>query len=180
MESRTRIKVCGITLQEDARAAVAAGVDALGFIFVEQSPRVVDPDVVRAITMQLPPFVDSVGVFRDAEIEAVQELINYCKLTIVQLHGAESPEYCRNIPCRVIKSFAMRPGLTSEELSPFADVAGGFLLDTYHKGLTGGTGLSFDWELVEQIKVPGPLILAGGLTSDNVGTAIRRVKPFAV
>jgi phosphoribosylanthranilate isomerase len=180
MAFRTRIKVCGITSQEDARAAVAAGADGLGFIFVKQSPRLVEPEMVRAITGGLPPFVDSIGVFRDEELEVVQEIIHYCRLSLVQLHGSESPEYCRNISCKVIKSFALRPESESAELAAYADVAGGFLLDTYHQEMAGGTGFVFDWKLVEQVKIPGPVILAGGLTPENVGEAIRRVKPFAV
>ena len=180
MAFRTRIKICGITCQEDARAAVAAGADGVGFIFVEQSPRLIEPDMVRAITGELPPFVDRVGVFRDEEIEVVQEIIEYCRLSLVQLHGSESPEYCRKISCKVIKAFSIRPESGSEELAAYADVASGFLLDTYHKHMAGGTGISFDWTLVEQVKPPGPVILAGGLTPENVGEAIRQVKPFAV
>lgn len=180
MALRTRIKVCGITCQEDARAAVAAGADALGFIFVEQSPRLVEPDMVRDITAELPPFVMRVGVFMDEEFEVVQEIVNYCQLTTVQLHGSESPEYCRKVGCQVLKSFSIRPETDSEELAQFAQVANGFLLDTYHKQLGGGTGTVFDWGLVEQVKPPGPVILAGGLTPENVGDAIRQVKPFAV
>ena len=180
MALRTRIKVCGITCQEDARAAVAAGADALGFIFVQQSPRLVAPDMVRSITAELPPFVMRVGVFMDEEIEVVQEIVNYCHLTTVQLHGSESPEYCRKMTCQVIKSFRVRPETESEELAQYADVASGFLLDTYHKNFGGGTGTVFDWGLVEQVKPPGPIILAGGLDPENVGDAIRQVKPFAV
>jgi len=180
MALRTRIKVCGITCQEDARAAVAAGADGLGFIFVEQSPRLVEPDMVRAITGELPPFVGSIGVFRNEAIEVVEEIVNYCRLTLVQLHGTESPEYCKKISCQVIKSFSIRPESDSEELAAYADVASGFLLDTYHKHMAGGTGVAFDWELVEQVKPPGPVILAGGLSPGNVGEAIRQVKPFAV
>lgn len=180
MVFRTRIKVCGITCQEDARAAVASGADALGFIFVEQSPRLVEPDRVRSITATLPPFVDRVGVFQDEEIDVVKEIVHYCHLTAVQLHGAEFPEYCRKIPCQVIKSFSIRTGSDCEELAPYADAVGGFLLDTYHKDMAGGTGRTFDWKLVEQVKPPGPVILAGGLTPENVGEAIRQVKPFAV
>ena len=180
MVFRTRIKVCGITCQEDARAAVASGADALGFIFVEQSPRLVEPDRVRSITATLPPFVDRVGVFQDEEIDVVKEIVHYCHLTVVQLHGAESPEYCRKIPCQVIKSFSIRTGSDSEELAPYADAVGGFLLDTYHQDMAGGTGRTFDWKLVEQVKPPGPVILAGGLTPENVGESIRQVKPFAV
>lgn len=180
MALRTRIKVCGITGQEDARAAVAAGADGLGFIFVEQSPRLVDPDMVRAITGNLPPFIDTVGVFRDEAIEMVEEIVNYCRLTLVQLHGSESPEYCKSISCPVIKSFAIHSGTESHELAAYSDVVRGFLLDTYHKDLAGGTGMVFDWKLVEQIKPPGPVILAGGLNPENVAEAIRMVKPFAV
>jgi len=180
MALRTRIKVCGITCQEDATAAVAAGVDGLGFIFVEQSPRLVEPDMVRAITEALPPFVDRVGVFQDEEIEVVEEIIQYCRLSLVQLHGSESPEYCRKISCKVIKSFCMRPESDDEELAGYADAVSGFLLDTFHKDMAGGTGMAFDWKLVAQVKPPGPVILAGGLTPENVGAAIRQVKPYAV
>jgi phosphoribosylanthranilate isomerase len=180
MAFRTRIKVCGITCQEDARAAVAAGADGLGFIFVEQSPRLVEPETVRAITGELPPFVSRVGVFLDEEIEVIQEIIHYCRLSLVQLHGIESPEYCRKISCQVIKSFSVQAGSDKEELAAYTDVVGGFLLDTYHEDMAGGTGMVFDWKLVEQVKPPGPVILAGGLTPENVGEAIRQVKPYAV
>lgn len=180
MALRTRIKVCGITCKEDARAAVAAGADGLGFIFVKQSPRLVDPDIVRAITGELPPFVNSIGVFYDEEIEVVEEIINYCHLTLVQLHGSESPEYCRSVSRPVIKSFSVHPETESQELATYSEVASGFLLDTYHKDMAGGTGKVFDWKLVEQIQPPGPVILAGGLNPENVGDAIRLVKPFAV
>jgi phosphoribosylanthranilate isomerase len=180
MEFRTRIKVCGITCQEDARMAVAAGADGLGFIFVEQSPRLVEPDMVRAITEELPPFVDRIGVFLDEEIDVIKEIVHYCHLTLVQLHGSESPEYCRKISSQVIKAFSIRTESDSEELAAYADAASGFLLDTYHKDMAGGTGKAFDWKLVEQVKPPGPVILAGGLTPENIGEAIRQVKPFAV
>ena len=180
MPLRTRIKVCGITTQEDARSAVAAGADALGFIFVEQSPRVIIPDTVRAITAQLPPFVSSVGVFRDQDRELVEEIVRYCRLTLVQLHGAETPDYCRSFSCGVIKSFAMRADSKSDELAAYAEVASGFLLDTYHKEMAGGTGMVFDWKLVSQVKPPAPVILAGGLSPQNVAEAIRQVRPYAV
>jgi len=180
MSLRTRIKVCGITCQEDARIAVAVGADGLGFIFVEGSPRLIDPEMVKAITGELPPFLNRVGVFRDEDIEEVQEIIHYCRLTLVQLHGSESPEYCNKIPCQVIKAFSIHPDSDNEELAAYAGVVSGFLLDTYHKDMAGGTGIPFDWNLVKQIKPPGPVILAGGLTPENVGEAIRQVKPFAV
>ncbi len=180
MAYRTRIKVCGITELEDARVAVAAGADGLGFIFVPQSPRHVDPDRVREITAQLPPLVDAVGVFVDEEIEVVKEIVQYCGLSVVQLHGTETPEYCANISCRVIKSFSIHPATKNEDFMPYAEVVSGFLLDTFHKDMAGGTGMVFDWQLIETARPPGPVILAGGLTADNVANAITQVKPFAV
>lgn len=180
MGLRTRIKVCGICGVEDARSAVAAGADGLGFIFVDRSPRRVEPDLVREITGELPPLIDTVGVFRDEPIEVVEEIASYCRLSLVQLHGSESPEYCSKIPCRVMKAFAVHGETESEELAAYMGVVSGFLLDTYHKDLAGGTGMVFDWKLVEQIRPPGPVILAGGLNPENVGEAIRLVKPFAV
>ena len=180
MKYRTRIKVCGITESEDARAAVAAGADGLGFIFVPQSPRYIEPDRARRVTGELPPLVNAVGVFVDEELKVVEEIIHYCGLSVVQLHGSETPEYCDNISCQVVKSFAIHPATKSDDLAPYAEFVNGFLLDTYHKDMAGGTGATFDWKLIEQVKPPGPVILAGGLTPDNVGDAIKQIQPFAV
>ena len=180
MAIRTRIKVCGITEPEDARIAVAAGADGLGFIFVPQSPRHIDPDMVRKITRELPPLVDAVGVFVDEEMEVVEEIMQYCCLSFIQLHGSETPDYCEKISCRVMKSFSIGQATKSEDFVPYAEAVSGFLLDTFHKDMAGGTGQTFDWQLLEHIKPPGPIVLAGGLTPDNVGDAIRQVKPFAV
>ena len=180
MAIRTRIKVCGITEPEDARIAVAAGADGLGFIFVPQSPRHIDPDTVRKITRELPPLVDAVGVFVDEEMEVVEEIMQYCCLSFIQLHGSETPDYCEKISCRVMKSFSIGQATKSEDFAPYAEAVSGFLLDTFHKDMAGGTGQTFDWQLLEHIKPPGPIVLAGGLTPDNVGDAIRQVKPFAV
>lgn len=180
MNVRTRIKVCGMTDKSEVADAVAAGVDALGFIFVKESPRKVEPDEVRAIVVDLPPFVDAVGVFVDEEAEVVDEIVQYCGLTMVQLHGAESPEYCEEISTRVVKAFRVGPGSTESDLTPYEGKITAFLLDTYSKKAAGGTGKTFDWRLVEAINFPGSLILAGGLTPDNVGEAIRQVRPLAV
>ncbi len=179
MMSRTRIKVCGITDPVDAAAAVAAGVDSLGFIFAH-SPRRVDPDRAREIIRQLPPMVDAVGVFVDKDPREVEELVQYCRLTMVQLHGAESPGYCRDLSLRVVKSFRVGPRSTAADLAPYQGAVAGFLLDTYRQGVAGGTGAVFDWDLVARVAPPGPVILAGGLDPDNVAEAIRRVHPFAV
>ncbi len=184
-ERRTRIKLCGITRGEDAAAAVAAGVDALGFIFAEKSPRRIDPDQARAIIMDLPPFVSAVGVFVDAEGRDVEEIIRYCHLTFAQLHGEEDPKYCERLrrqsaPCRVIKAFRVHPGLQAEHLAQFAPDVAGFLFDTWRQGVAGGTGESFDWSHISHWRLPRPVILAGGLKPENVAESLRRVRPFAL
>lgn len=180
MIGRTRIKVCGITGPEDAQFAAAAGVDALGFIFAEKSQRRIDPDQARRIIRELPPFVDPVGVFVNSEAARVRELVEYCGLTVVQLHGQESAEYCRSMPVRVVKAFSIRPETSDREFAPYAGVTSGLLFDTWHERLAGGTGETFDWSMLAKFTIPGPLILAGGLEPDNVGAAVRLVRPFAV
>ncbi|MFZ5774970.1 MAG: phosphoribosylanthranilate isomerase [Thermodesulfobacteriota bacterium] len=180
MNARTRIKVCGMREIGEVAGVVAAGVDAVGFIFVEASPRHIDPERVREIVSTLPPFVDAVGVFVDQEIEVVNEIVQYCGLTKVQLHGNESPEYCKEINGRVMKAFRVGPTLTAADIAPYAGVVSAFLFDTYHDKAAGGTGQTFDWQRLEALNPPGPVVLAGGLTPDNVGEAIRQVRPFAV
>ena len=178
--TRTRIKICGITEKTEAEFIARMGVDALGFIFAPQSPRRIEPEAAREIIATLPPFIDAVGVFVDEEADVVQELINYCKLTMVQLHGTENAAYCNRMPCRVVKSFRIGPHSEADELQIYRGAVTGYLLDTFHEKIAGGTGRTFDWELVEKVVPPGPVILAGGLTPDNVAEAIRVVHPFAV
>ena len=178
---RTRIKVCGITDLQEAHAIVALGVDALGFIFAKGSLRRVEPEKVREIVRSLPPFVDAVGVFVDEDSEVVSEIIQYCGLTMAQLHGSESPAYCADFSCRVVKAF--RLGSVEADLPDYGGYSGvvsGFLLDTYDREMAGGTGKTFDWRIVEANRPPGPVILAGGLDPGNVAEAVRQVRPFAV
>jgi len=180
LNTRTRIKVCGMRELGEVAGVVAAGVDAIGLIFVEQSPRYIDPERAREIVASLPPFVDAVGVFVDQEAAAVNEIVRYCGLTMVQLHGAESPAYCAEINCRVMKVFRVRKSLTREDLAPYADKVSGFLFDTFQEKIAGGTGQTFDWNLLEKLAPPRPVVLAGGLTPENVGEAVRQARPFAV
>ena len=185
MAGRTRIKMCGITNRYDAEEGVLAGVDALGFIFVEASPRYVSPELARGIIADLPPFVDCVGVFGDRDLEEVKELIVSCCLSHVQLHGSEDPGYCERLahsaaPCKVIKAFRVAGETAADLFAPYNDVVQGFLLDTYSKGIAGGTGMAFDWRIIEGLRLQLPLILAGGLGPDNVREAIQQVHPFAV
>ncbi|MDF1577651.1 MAG: phosphoribosylanthranilate isomerase [Desulfurivibrionaceae bacterium] len=180
MVNRTRIKVCGITDPDDLAHAVSAGVDGVGFIFAEKSPRRIEPEKARELIRAVPPFVDAVGVFVNEDPDVVTDIIKYCGLTMVQLHGQENIDYCRLMPVRVLKSFAVKNGADGSEMAAYAGVAAGYLLDTYDQGMAGGTGRAFDWNLIKGLRIPGPVLLAGGLGPENVGEAISVARPFAV
>ena len=175
-----KIKICGITNLEDALLAAELGADALGFIFYAKSPRHVAPETARSIIAQLPPFVAAVGVFVDEAAAVVQELAARVGLDWVQLHGQESPEYCRNLGCKVIKAFRIKDEGSLRMLADYQGAAQALLLDTYKKGQMGGTGEIFDWHLARKAKKYGHIILAGGLTSENVAMAIATALPMAV
>lgn len=185
MHSRTRIKVCGITSAEDANDAIQAGVDALGFIFVESSPRYISPEKAKEIIAQLPPFIHYVGVFLDNNPIEVEEIIDYCGLSFVQLHGKEDAEYCQKLaqvatPCKIIKAFRVGRKSLAADFKPYEEFVKGFLLDTYVDGQEGGTGKPFDWSIIESLDLQLPIILAGGLTPENAGEAVCDVRPFAI
>jgi len=174
-----KIKICGITNPEDATLAVDFGADALGFIFYPPSRRAVTAEKAREIIAKLPPFVIKIGVFVDEKPEKIQEIVNGCRLDGIQLHGAETPDFCRLFRRRVIKSFKPENESSVKEISDYKVDA--FLLDSYHPELLGGTGATFDWELAVAAKMFGPpVILSGGLTPENVGEAIRLVRPYAI
>lgn len=174
-----RIKVCGITNVADALAAHALGAEAVGFVFAK-SPRRVDKNVAREIALALPPFVHLVGVFVDEEKKVVEDIALFCRLTVLQFHGSESPEYCAGFDRRVVKAFRISKSEDMERMRPYQDIVSAFLLDTYHPNLPGGTGQSFNWDLAADARKIGPIILAGGLNPDNVQAAIRTVQPYAV
>ena len=174
--------MCGMTRLEDALCAAEAGVDAIGFIFYKKSKRYIDPADARLIIDQLPPFIDTVGVFVDKKRQDVEEIIQFCRLGFAQLHGEESPKYCERLlrfasPCQVIKAFRVGPQTTAEDFVPYAPHVKAFLLDTYDKELAGGTGRSFDWSIIEKLRLENPYILAGGLNAQNVAEAVRVVRP---
>ncbi len=175
-----RIKICGITNLDDALLAVDLGAAALGFVFYPKSPRYVTPEAAREIIAQLPPFVAAVGVFVDEEAARVRDLAAKVRLDWVQLHGQESPEYCRHLGRKVIKGFRIQDKSSLKELEPFQGAAQALLLDTYKQGQVGGTGESFDWQLAREAKKYGRIILAGGLTPENVAQAIHIAQPQAV
>jgi len=176
-----RVKICGITNLDDARAAVEAGADALGFNFYPKSPRYIEPEEARAIIEQLPPFVVPVGVFVNADLEAMARVVARARLAVVQLHGDEPPAFCRQVAARwrVIKAVRVGPHFRPQDLADYP--AHAILLDVACPGAYGGTGKSFDWTIARRAAHFAPaLILAGGLSPENVAEAIRCVHPYAV
>ncbi len=182
---RTRIKMCGLTREKDVIAGINAGLDALGFIFYDKSPRNVEPDFVKSMVARMPPFTECVGVFVNCGREEVGEIIEYCGLSYAQLHGNENPKFCERVerlvsPCRVIKAFRVSEESKVEDFTPYASVIHGYLLDTYKKGNAGGTGETFDWNIINRLHLQRPMILAGGLTPENVEEALSQVQPFGI
>ena len=179
---RVAVKICGITTAEDARMAAAAGADAIGFVFWPKSPRAVDAATARAIAAVLPPFVLRVGVFVDASPEEMRRVADEVGLDMVQLHGQEPPEDVARAPRRAVKAIRVGPGFRAEEALRYDGTAAALLVDTLADGAgPGGTGHTFDWSLVRPVRAGTPfLVLAGGLTPENVGEAIAAVRPDAV
>lgn len=179
----TRIKICGITRPEDAQHAASLGVDAIGLVFYESSPRNIDIDQARTIVDSLPPFVTRVGLFVDAKPELIYQVLDKAGLDLLQFHGDESPDDCEEYNRPYIKAIRMRDGINlQDETRRFAS-ASGLLLDAYQSGVPGGTGESFEWSRVPNDiqQITGkPIILAGGLSSANVDQAISVVQPYAV
>lgn len=176
---RTRVKICGITRVEDAQAAVAHGCDAIGLVFYAPSPRYVMPEIARAIAAQLPPFVQAVGLFVDAEPEYVRAVLAEVRLDLLQFHGDETPEYCRQFGVPYMKAVRVRPETNLLQYAAAYADAKALLLDTYVSGTPGGTGQTFDWSLIPA-DLPKPVVLAGGLDAGNVAEAIRQARPYAV
>ena len=173
-----RVKICGITSVEDALTAIAAGADALGFVFHEPSPRHVFPEQAAAIIRALPPFVQAVGLFVNADIDGVNDVADLCRLDLVQLHGDEAPEYCDRVERRVVKAFRVQDISSLEPMKRYR--VAGYLLDAYSPTVYGGTGLTFNWEVARVARQYGTVILAGGLTPENVGQAVQAAVPYAV
>ncbi|QWV95241.1 phosphoribosylanthranilate isomerase [Geomonas oryzisoli] len=174
----TKVKICGITSEQDALMAVDAGADALGFVFFDKSPRFIGVEAAARIIEKLPPFVQVVGLFVNEDLDVVNSTADCCGLDIVQLHGEESPEFCRLVRRRVMKAFRVRG---PESLTPLADYrVAAYLLDAYSPHAYGGTGEVFDWECAIAAKQQGRVVLAGGLTPENIAAAVTRVQPYGV
>lgn len=176
---RTRVKICGITSVEDALMVVAQGCDAIGLVFYAPSPRYVLPEQAAMIVAALPPFITAVGLFVDATQNEIQSVLATVDLDCLQFHGNETPEQCRVYGLQYMKAIRVQPdtNLLQYEID-FYD-AKALLLDAYVVGLVGGTGQAFDWNLIPKTLVK-PIVLAGGLTSDNVALAIKQTSPYAV
>ncbi len=177
--TRTRAKICGITRPQDGIAAAANGADAIGLVFFEKSPRVVDVEQARAVIAALPPFVTSVGLFVNADVAEVERVLDQLPLDLLQFHGDEAPEYCRQFKRPYIKAVRMSDGVNLELVAQQYAEAKALLVDSYQKGVPGGTGHTFDWARVPA-GMDKPIILAGGLGRENIEQAVRQVRPFAV
>jgi phosphoribosylanthranilate isomerase len=177
----TRVKICGITTWEDARLSVDLGASALGFNFYPPSPRAIAPANAWSIIRRLPPFVGVVGVFVDWPPMVVDALARALRLQAVQLHGRESPEEVAELARRhpVLKAVRVRRGFRPRSLLRYRQ-AEGFLLDGFAPGLHGGTGRTLDWTMARAARRYGRIILAGGLTPENVAQAVRAAEPYAV
>jgi phosphoribosylanthranilate isomerase len=179
-----RIKICGITNEKDALWAVNMGADYIGFNFYKNSPRKVSPKLAAQIIGKLPSFTQAVGVFVNEEMRVVKRIAEKCELSLVQLHGEETPEYCQEIRVqssrlKIIKTFKMKDKGNLEQIEKYhVDY---YLLDSYVPGIEGGSGEIFNWDLAVEAKQFGkPIFLAGGLTPDNVTLAIEKVNPYGV
>ncbi|MFB0526672.1 MAG: phosphoribosylanthranilate isomerase [bacterium] len=179
-----KIKICGITNEKDALWAVNLGADYIGFNFYKDSPRKISPKLAGQIIGRLPPFTQPVGLFVNAEMKAIKRIAEKCRLNLVQLHGEETPEYCRELQTqsarlKIIKAFRMRGKENLGDIERYnVDY---YLLDSYVPGIEGGTGEIFNWDLaVEAKQFNKPVFLAGGLTPDNVVQAIEKVNPYGV
>jgi len=175
---RTRVKICGITREEDLRAVADAGADAFGLVFYPPSPRFLSPDRARSLARSAPPFLTSVALFVNASAPEVQRVVEEVRPHQLQFHGEETPEFCRGFGLPYVKACRVRNGVDLLEYwRPFSDACG-WLADAWVEEY-GGVGTGFDWSLVPAAR-ERPLILSGGLDSANVGEAIRRVKPWGV
>ena len=175
----TAVKICGITRVEDGLAAARLGAHAIGLVFYRSSPRYVEPAAAAEIVRALPPFVTAVGLFVDSPEDEVRAIAHDAGVQLLQFHGAETPEFCARVGMPYMKAVRVRPGVDLLQYARLFHGAKALLLDAYLEGLHGGTGETFDWNLIPP-SLPLPVVLSGGLNAENVADAIRRVRPFAV
>jgi len=176
--STVRVKICGITRGVDLQAAVAAGTDALGFVFAQRSKRVLEPQQAADLVVKVPAFISRVGLFMDQDAETVTSILDRVPLNLLQFHGEESGGFCRRFGLPYIKALSMQAGRDVRRVADEYGDAAALLLDSHQPGGVGGTGRVFDWSAIPEL--PLPIILAGGLTAANVRQAVEQVKPWAV
>jgi phosphoribosylanthranilate isomerase len=174
-----RVKICGITRLQDLHAACDAGADALGFVFYEKSPRHLTIDAAAALVRALPPFVQSVGLFVNADPAFIKGVLDAVPLDLLQFHGDETPADCARVGRPYIKAIRVTAATDLLKCAADFETARGLLLDAFVPGVPGGTGESFDWSLIPR-DLPKPIVLSGGLTPFNVADAVRHVRPWAV
>jgi phosphoribosylanthranilate isomerase len=179
MDLRVRVKICGITRVEDALVAVENGADAIGLVFYEPSPRAVSVEQAIKIVSQIPAFISIVGLFVNAEERFVRDVISNVALDLLQFHGDEAPEECSSYGLPFMKAIRVKSDTNLVQCAKDYSASRALLLDTYTEGVAGGTGHTFDWGLIPS-DLNKPVVLAGGLTAENVGSAIQQVRPYAV
>ncbi len=177
--NRTRVKICGITRPEDGVVAARMGADAIGLVFYPPSPRAVSMEQAASVIAALPPFITKVALFVDAQRNDVEAVLQHLSIDLLQFHGDEEPDYCRSFGRAYLKAVRMREGVDLAAIAERYHDASGLLLDSYEKGLPGGTGQAFDWARVPE-GLDKPVVLAGGLSAENVEMAVRQVQPYAV
>ena len=176
---RTKIKICGITNSTNALEASRLGVDALGFVFFSESPRYIEPKKARAIINLLPSFVLRVGLFVNAPKEEVLSVISESRVNMLQFHGDEDENFCNQFNLPYIKAISFKDGINLLEYCQLFASSSALLIDTYSTKMRGGTGKTFNWDLIPK-QLPLPLIVAGGLDSENVSSLINSVNPYGV
>ncbi len=174
-----KVKICGITNLEDALEAINHGADALGFVFFRKSPRHITTVNARAIIKKLPPFISTVGVFVNESKTAIEKIVSQTGVSAIQLHGDEPPTACK-LSLPAVKAIRVKSLESLDTISKYKDRVSAFLLDTYTPEVFGGTGRIFNWDIAVEAKQFGKIILAGGLTPENIEQAIRWVHPYAV
>ncbi len=177
--TRTRIKICGITREQDVSAVAGYGADALGFVFYEKSPRNVGVSQAATLARAVPPFLTVVGLFVNPSVDYLREVLAKVSLDVLQFHGEEPPEFCAQFGKPYLKAIRVKAGVDLVECAARYAGAQGLLLDAYVEGTQGGTGESFDWALIPH-NLPLPVILSGGLHAGNVAAAITQARPYAV
>lgn len=172
-----RVKICGLTRREDVAAAVDAGADALGFVFTPRSRRFLELPEAFELVSAVPAFIARVGLFMDQDEDEVRRVLDAVPLSLLQFHGNETGQFCRQFGLPYMKALAMGSGGRAEGVEAYSDAAA-LLLDSHEPGTPGGTGHAFDWNRIPEL--PRPLVLAGGLGPRNVHRAVRQVRPWAV